>query len=74
MKPLANNTNSYNNNNNNSVASTSGFGNKFAILDGRLYLRKIDEPCDGYENFKSILVTFEIEDGVQNVSLTQFEI
>ena len=43
-----------------------------AIDDAKIYIRKLDEPCDGYEMFKSLLVTFEIEDGVQTVSSKYF--
>lgn len=40
---------------------------KYPVCDAKIFIRKLDEPCDGYENFKSVLVTFEIEDGIQNV-------
>ena len=37
------------------------------ITSGRIYVRKLDEPCAGYEDHKSLLITFEVNDGVQTV-------
>ena len=68
QRPLANNTNNYNNNNHNNVGTMNNFSNKHPAVDGKLYVREVNEPCDGYENYKSILITFEFEDGIQNVS------
>jgi len=40
---------------------------KNTVNDAKVYVRIVDEPCDGYENFKTIIVTFEVEDGIQSV-------
>ncbi len=41
---------------------------KNAVTDAKVYVRIVDEPCDGYEKFKTIMITFEVEDGIQTVS------
>lgn len=55
-KPVTNGKNFLVTNNNNS----------YQITDGKIYVRKLDESCEGYENVKSLLVTFEVPDGIQN--------
>ena len=35
----------------------------------RMRCEVIDEPCDGYEGYRSLLITFEIPDGVHNVRI-----
>ena len=39
------------------------------ITEGKIYVRKLEEPCEGYENAKSLLITFEIPDGIQTVAI-----
>ncbi len=34
------------------------------INEGEIYVRKINKSCEGYEQVKSLLITFEIPDGV----------
>ncbi len=60
-----------------SVYNQSQLNSKHAITQAKVYVRIIDEPCDGYEKFKTLMVTFEIEDGVQSVSefmISRFEV
>ncbi|RNA12072.1 E3 ubiquitin- ligase, partial [Brachionus plicatilis] len=38
----------------------------YPVSEGEIYVRKISEPCAGYERYRSIVVTFEIFDGVQS--------
>jgi O-acetyl-ADP-ribose deacetylase (regulator of RNase III) len=70
--------NNYNNNNNtNRKFNQNTINNHKApsyrnypngqITDGKIYIRKIEDPCEGYENAKSLLITFEIPDGIQKV-------
>lgn len=37
------------------------------ITEAKIFVRKIDEPCAGYEDFQTVVVTFEISDGIQKV-------
>lgn len=39
---------------------------KYPFYDAKIYIRKVDQPCEGYEDFKSILITFDAPDGIQN--------
>jgi len=67
------------NNNNNSSSGNGGFYNgnanssKFvpnkhvSNSEPKMKWEIIDEPCAGYEGFKSYLITFEIPGGIQNV-------
>ncbi len=41
---------------------------KNAITDAKIYVKVLDEPCDGYEKFRTLIVTFEVDDGIQNVN------
>lgn len=73
-----NHSSSGSNNANQSQKSRHGSDNrdsqlnaKHAITQAKVYVRILDEPCDGYEKFKTLMVTFEIEDGIQSVSSTE---
>jgi O-acetyl-ADP-ribose deacetylase (regulator of RNase III) len=53
------------------TSSSSHNTNKIsAVTDGQIYVRILNKPCEGYENYKSLLVTFDIPDGIQNVIFT----
>lgn len=58
---------------NHSISSTSsGKSNhsgqvKNAITVAKVYVRMLDEHCDGYEKFKTLMITFEVDDGIQGV-------
>lgn len=39
---------------------------KHAITKAKVFVKLLDESCDGYEKLKTIMVTFEIEDGIQS--------
>jgi hypothetical protein len=61
----------FNNNTNNGHHSLNKVNNSYAknsVNDAKVYVRVLDEPCDGYEKFKTIMITFELEDGIQNVT------
>ena len=40
---------------------------KHSISEGKMDFKLIDECCEGYEKLKSLLITFEIPGGIQNV-------
>lgn len=66
-----NQNHSHNSNNsghsNSSTTSKPGHsGSKHAITQAKVYVRVLDEPCHGYEKLKTLMVTFELEDGIQN--------
>lgn len=61
-------SNTYSNNSgNHHNHSDSNHTTRGAITDAKIYVRVLDEPCEGYENYRTLLVTFEIDDGIQNV-------
>jgi O-acetyl-ADP-ribose deacetylase (regulator of RNase III) len=75
---FSNNTNNSNNinnmNNTQKVQHISGFSNtrrlvpqRNCISEARIFIKKIDEPCAGYEDFQTVVVTFEVSDGIQKV-------
>ncbi|CAF0942130.1 unnamed protein product [Brachionus calyciflorus] len=35
------------------------------ITDVKIYIRKLNESCAGYERYRTILITFEVSDGIQ---------
>ena len=37
----------------------------YPICDGEIFVRKISEPCTGYERYRTVLITFEVHDGIQ---------
>jgi hypothetical protein len=53
----------------NGNANSSKFNPNKHVSNGepKMKLEIIDEPCGGYEGFKSYLITFEISGGIQNV-------
>jgi O-acetyl-ADP-ribose deacetylase (regulator of RNase III) len=68
---LSFNTNSNNNTeylNNNYHQQQQQHISKNAITDAKIYVKVLDEPCDGYEKFRTLIVTFEVDDGIQNVN------
>lgn len=75
---FTNNTNNLNNINNmnniQKVQHTSSLSNtrrlvpqRNCITEAKIFIRKIDEPCAGYEDFQTVVVTFEVSDGIQKV-------
>jgi len=38
-----------------------------SVTEAKIFVKILEEPCDGYENFRTLIVTFEIDDGIQNV-------
>jgi hypothetical protein len=38
---------------------------RHSITDARVFVKTLDESCDGYEKFKTLLITFEMSDGIQ---------
>lgn len=41
---------------------------KAPITDGEILIRLVNSPCEGYEKLRTIMITFQIPDGVQKVS------
>lgn len=52
---------------NNSNSDTNQFIPRNAVTEAKIYVKILDEPCDGYEKFRTLIVTFEIDDGIQSV-------
>ena len=43
-------------------------GHSNGITQGVIKIRNIAEPCEGFEGYESLMITFDIQDGIQNVS------
>ena len=55
-------------NNNNHTSNRSV--HKYPITDATIKVRTLDSPCVGYENFSTLVISFEVPDGIQNVRKT----
>lgn len=62
----SNNANQSQKSGNNSNVRDGQLNAKNSITKAKVFVKLLDEPCDGYEKFKTIMVTFEIEDGIQS--------
>lgn len=60
-------TNSQSHSNENSNVLTR-ISSSNSVSEGKLFIIKLDEPCQGYEKYTSIQISFEIPDGVQNMN------
>lgn len=59
---------SINTNNFNSSSKQGYSSSRHAITQAKVFVRVLNEPCYGYERLKTLMITFEVEDGIQGVS------
>ena len=54
--------------NSNAASTENCASGKSAITEAKVYVRIVEEPCEGYDKYNTLLITFEIADGIQNVN------